>query len=1358
MRQLEAVKLPRLNEMSAPKSDPHGAGRGWLQPRSPFPFPFTPYPIQQQLMSAVYTTVRKKRVGIFESPTGTGKTLSLICSTLQWLREYQEYGSDSEEEASGGGAAGGGGGGGGAAGGGGGGGGAAGCAEPDWCVAFDAERAKREKASLLARGREARTELMERLVALRSEEEAGAVRAAAGSGAAAADPAAARAARRASARAAAAAAAAAARQARGKRQRVEHGGIGGGEEWGGRTANAAATDEERDWLVGEYHSGSDTEDEEGLAEAAARSMDVAERIRSGLREKRAALAGAAAEAGEEDEGALFRPKVFYVSRTHTQISQFVGELARTVFGRTARVVALGARKNLCVNEDVVALGSDARVNERCLELADAARRAARGGGGAAAAGGRAGGGAGGGCGGSAPSGGVRGGVALAGGGGGGNEKGEKKGAGCPFTEPALLSTYRERLVARVRDVEEAADLGWDMGACGYYGARRALPLAEVVTLPYSMLLSAGARAATGIDVRGSVVIVDEAHNLLDAINGAHAVSVGAPQLAAAHAMVRAYVRKYRTRMRGRNEAYCSFFADALLALLEFLEVGGGVPPSALAAAARAEAAADRAEAAAAAAAGGGAPHSPPSSRSRSVAGGGSSAGSALGTPSSAAPPPTPPAPTPAPAPLRVVAAGFSMTAFFSGSAPSSATPSPSRPLGIASGATNPTSRPPSFALAGARSGGAPPAAPPYTATTPSAGTPFHPPRAVPFSAAASAGGGLPAPSPMPPPYAAPPLWAPPAPFATPPAPPPPPPRPPTAVLTVPEFILAAGLESGGGGDKVILAAGLVSGGGGDTGGDGGCGGSVASGRFGGGEGGGGGINLFKLRRYLEASQLLRKLRGFAEAGAHAAAAGEVMIHARGGGGGGGGMEEDATASGAGVGGSYMTAVSAAQAAASFFFCLTGAEGDGRLLVSRGSGGGGGTPAQIGAAAPLSSAVGGGGSAATPPPAAPPGYKFILLNPATPFKAVVTAARSVILAGGTMQPIGDLVTQLFSESVPLSRVATFSCGHIVPRDALACFTVASGPTGVPFNFRHGARSGPALMTELGRALLSAAAVVPAGVVVFLPSYDYLRTLLAHLALALPGGGEEGGGAGAPHPPPPPSAPAFPVKPAPGSLLARLALRKRLFCEPKGASEVEAVWSGFAGAARAPPPPPPPAANSAEPRAADSAEPRAGASASPPQPRGALLFAVVGGKMSEGINFSDDLARAVVMVGMPYGNPSDPELRERMAYLDRRGGGGGRAASASPPASSPGREYYENLCLRAVNQSIGRSIRHVEDHAVILLLDQRYAAPAVRAKLPGWIGDRVVVQEGWGPVVAGVGAFFREKRSRAAAASAAAPPSL
>ena len=50
----------------------------------------------------------------------------------------------------------------------------------------------------------------------------------------------------------------------------------------------------------------------------------------------------------------------------------------------------------------------------------------------------------------------------------------------------------------------------------------------------------------------------------------------------------------------------------------------------------------------------------------------------------------------------------------------------------------------------------------------------------------------------------------------------------------------------------------------------------------------------------------------------------------------------------------------------------------------------------------------------------------------------------------------------------------------------------------------------------------------------------------------------------------------------------------------------------------------------------------------------------------------------------------------------------AASSKGVASSAGREYFADLCMKAVNQCIGRVIRHGGDWAAILLVDQRWTA--------------------------------------------------
>lgn len=91
--------------------------------------------------------------------------------------------------------------------------------------------------------------------------------------------------------------------------------------------------------------------------------------------------------GDKIEGDLELPdeiKIFYCSRTHSQLTQFVNELKRIkvppavtlgVDGLEGEIkhLSLGSRKNLCINPNIQKLGNVNAINERCLELQQSGR-------------------------------------------------------------------------------------------------------------------------------------------------------------------------------------------------------------------------------------------------------------------------------------------------------------------------------------------------------------------------------------------------------------------------------------------------------------------------------------------------------------------------------------------------------------------------------------------------------------------------------------------------------------------------------------------------------------------------------------------------------------------------------------------------------------------------------------------------------------------------------------------------------------------------------------------------------------------------------------------------------------------------
>lgn len=288
-------------------------------------------------------------------------------------------------------------------------------------------------------------------------------------------------------------------------------------------------------------------------------------------------------------------------------------------------------------------------------------------------------------------------------------------------------------------------------------------------------------------------------------------------------------------------------------------------------------------------------------------------------------------------------------------------------------------------------------------------------------------------------------------------------------------------------------------------------------------------------------------------------------------------------------------------------------------------------------------------------------QFVLLQPSIYLEDLRKEAHALALVGGTLRPFVHMATELLgdTESIQEGRNAdlamqtsttyrmdhftAFSCGHVVPASHVLLQRWRTGPSGQLLDFRYRSRMSSIVCDELGCCLLKMAEIVPNGMVVFLPSYSYETHLFNHWQAS--------------------------------GLWQRLEKLKSIHRETKSARGVDGTLQRFASDAGS--------------------------------KQGALLFSVMGGKMSEGINFADERARCVVVVGLPFPDVSSPELKEKMMALDQTN-------------SVSGKEYILNLCMRSVNQSVGRAIRHANDYATIVLLDVRYVSDErIYKALPAWL---------------------------------------
>jgi len=132
-----------------------------------------------------------------------------------------------------------------------------------------------------------------------------------------------------------------------------------------------------------------------------------------------------------------------------------------------------------------------------------------------------------------------------------------------------------------------------------------------------------------------------------------------------------------------------------------------------------------------------------------------------------------------------------------------------------------------------------------------------------------------------------------------------------------------------------------------------------------------------------------------------------------------------------------------------------------------------------------------------------------------------------------------------------------------------------------------------------------------------------------------------------------------------------------------------------------------------------------------------LAVCRGKVSEGVDFSDEQARGVIVLGIPYPSIMDLKIQTKILHNDNLNKDNKNCLSGS--------SWYNLIAYRAINQAIGRCIRHIDDYGAILLVDDRYLIQSNKEMISKWIRNNLKYYKDINSCLNRLSTFFsKEKR--------------